>query len=546
MKRFVAFLVIMVMLAAPALGGCTKSSSGVSQQSGTAPQGTPQSSTRGNTLVIGIGADATLLDPQKVMNNESGYVMGLIFDRLVHYKPGTTEIVPGLAERWEISKDGLVYTFYLRKGVKFHDGTPFDAKAMAKELDRVTNKDNPNYYKKTPGIHSFADETYALVSKVDVVDDYTIRITLKKPYAPFLSDLGMVWSGVMSPTAVEKYGQDSGLHPVGTGPFKLVEWVRDDHITLEANKDYWGGKPKLDKVIFRIIPENSVRLMKLQKGELDIIDGINPDDVPKIKADPNLVLYEEPGLAINGVRLPNQVPPFNDKRVRQALNYAVNKKEMDDFLYKGLAVEMNSPLPPVQWGYDDSLKGYPYDPDKAKRLLAEAGYPNGFQTKLLTYPNPRGYNPVGPKMAVAIQEYLKKINVDVKIEQLEWGAFLQTVRSGKYDGMALGGWSGDNGDPDNFLYTLFHSSTYPVGNTAGYKNPKVDELLVKARETSDHEERIKYYKEAQKLIMEDAPWIFVNSVKQIRAASKRVKGFQLNPLQMFLDFEKVYLEQETK
>ena len=535
MRKSLAVLLVTLLVGAIVFGA------GCSGKQAEAPK-TPGDSRYGGTLVIGLGADATGLDPQRVMNNESGFVMGLIFDRLVHYKPGTTEVIPGLAEKWDISPDGLVYTFNLKKGVKFTDGTPFNAGAMVKEFDRMKNPANPNYYKKLQGVHSFGDDTYDPVTKYEAVDDYTFKVTLKAPYAPFLANLGMVWSGVMSPAAVEKSGLDSPKNPVGTGPFKLVEWVRDDHITLEANKDYWGGKPFLDKVTFKIIPENSVRLMKLEKGELDVIDGINPDDVPKIKNNPKLALLEQPGLTINGVRLPTDFKPFDDKRVRQALNYAVNKEEMDNFLYKGVAVEMKSPLPPVQWGYNNELKGYPYDPEKAKKLLAEAGYPNGFKAKLLSYPNPRGYNPVGPKLAVAIQDYLKKVGVEVQIEQLEWGAFLQTIRSGKYEGMGLGGWSGDNGDPDNFLFTLFHSKNIPVGNTAKYKNEKVDDLLLKAQQANSMDERVRLYKEAQALIMDDAPWIFVNHTKQVRATSAKVKGLQLNPLQMFLDMEKVYIE----
>jgi peptide/nickel transport system substrate-binding protein len=196
----------------------------------------------------------------------------------------------------------------------------------------------------------------------------------------------------------------------------------------------------------------------------------------------------------------------------------------------------------VLWSYDETSTGYPYDPDKAKQLLADAGYPNGFEAELLIYDNPRGYNPIGGRMGVAIQEYLKEIGVNAKITQLEWGAFLQKVRSGEYHGMALGGWSGDNGDPDNFLYELFSSYTIPVGNTAAYRNDELDKILVEARQTVDQQERVDLYTKAQQIIMEDAPWIFVNHTKQIRATRKEVKGFLLNPLQMFFDMERVSLE----
>lgn len=495
------------------------------------------------TLVVALGADPTGLDPETVMNNESGFVMSTIYDGIVNYKPGTSEVAPGLAESWDVSPDGTEYTFHLRQGVTFHDGTPFNADALVAELDRILNESNMNYIFNQEGIHSFAHFTFGLVTSYEAIDDNTVKITLSEAHAPFLASLAMAWTGIVSPAAVEEYGAGLPQHPVGTGPFKFVEWVRNDHVTLEANEDYWGGKPKVDRLIFQVVPDSSVRLLKLEQGEVHIMADVNPDDLGRIRDNSDLVLLEQPGLTINGVRLPNNTPPFDDPRVRQAVNYAVNKGEMNEFLYKSIAVTMKSPIPPVMWGYNDQLEGYPYDPEKAKQLLADAGYPDGFDAELLIYDNPRGYNPVGGRMGVAIQEYLNEVGVNTTIQQLEWGAFLDRVRSGEYHGMALGGWSGDNGDPDNFLYELFSSYTIPVGNTAAYRNDELDQILVEARQTTDHEKRVELYKEAQRIIVEDAPWIFVNHTKQIRATRKEVQGFQLNPLQMFFHMENVSLEQ---
>lgn len=494
------------------------------------------------TLVIAIGADATYLDPESVMNNESGFVMSCIFDGLTKYKKGTSEPGPGLAERWDISPDAKVYTFYLRKGVKFHDGTPFNADAVIKELDRVKNPNHPYYVYKQEGVHSFADFTWGVVESYEKIDDYTVKITLKEPHAPFLASIAMAWSGIMSPAAVEKYGFDVNYHPVGTGPFKLVEWVRNDHITLEANKEYWDGAPKVDKLIFRVVPESSVRLLKLEQGEVHILADVNPDDYERIKSNPNLKLLEQPGLTVNGIALICDAKPWDDVRVRQAVNYAVNKEEMNKFLYKDAAVVAATGMPPILPGYPKDLQPYPYDPAKAKQLLAEAGYPNGFKYKLLCYENPRGYNPVGIKMAVAIQEYLKEVGIELELETLEWGTFLATRRRADNKDLGMVGWSGDNGDPDNFLWEMFSTDNIPVGNTAHYSNPKLDEILRKARVVTDPAERAKLYEEASRIIHDDAPWLFVNHTKQVRAIRANVEGFALNPLQMFWYMEDVELK----
>lgn len=493
------------------------------------------------TLVIGVAADPTGLDPEAVLNNTSGFIMATIFDGLTRYKPGTTEVEPGLAEKWDVSPDGLTYTFHLRKNVTFQDGTPFTAQAYVQGIDRLLNKQNPDSIFNTGPVEGYIDFTYEDVSSYGAVDDNKVEFKLKQPSAAFIASLAMVWNGVVSPTAVHKYGKEFRNHPVGSGPFIFKEWRQRDQVSLDANPNYWGGKPKVDHLIFKEYPDPQAALLALKRGDIQILGDVSTQLVPAMRSDPNIEIVTQPGLAISGVGLPYDVPPFNDKRVRQALNHAIDVNAIDKVLFQGLAVPMTSPLPESQWGFDNSLKGYNYDPTLAKKMLADAGAKLPIKTEFLTYNSPRGYNPAGPDLATAIQGYLAKIGVEADVRKVDMGANLATIRSGKYQGIFMVGWTGDNGDPDNFLGELFNSKRIPVGNTARYSNPEADKLLDQAAAESD-EKRLALYSQVQKIILDDAPWIFVNSVLQVRAIRKEVKGYVLNPTQMFFDMEKVSLE----
>jgi peptide/nickel transport system substrate-binding protein len=494
------------------------------------------------TLVVGIAADPTGLDPEAVINNTSGFVMSTIYDSLVRYKSGTTEVVPGVAEKWDVSADGLTYTFHLKHGIKFSDGTPLDAKAVIWNVDRQLNKNNPQYIYNTGTVEGYTEFTYGELASYKMIDDDTVSFTFKQPSAPFLNSLAMVWNGLVSPAAAAKYGKDLRNHPIGSGPFVLREWRPRDQVILDANPTYWAGKPKVDHLIFKELPDAQAAVLALKRGEIQILGDVSTPTIPAIRSDHSLELLTQPGLTVSGVAFPTQVAPFNDKRVREALNYAVDKTAINKALYAGLATPMTSPLPQAQWGFDASLKGYPYDPKKAEALLKAAGVKPGLQVELLTYNSPRGYNPAGAALAVAIQGYLKKVGIIANVRQMEIGAYLSTVRSGKYTGLTVQGWSGDNGDPDNFLGELWGAKNIPVNNWSHYNNPEVETLLVKALTVSGEAGRTPIYHQVQKIIVDDAPWIFVNSTLQARAISKKVKGFVLNPTQMFFDMQNVSLE----
>ena len=476
-------------------------------------------------LIYARGADAMSLDPILVEDGESAKPIGNIYDNLVQYKAGSTEIEPGLATEWSTSSDGKEWTFKLRQGVKFHDGTPFNAEAVKFSIERQLP---PNQTADMP----YADFSFGMVDKVTVVDDNTVKFSLKYPYAPFLLNLAMVLTApIVSPEAVKKWGKDFGQHPVGTGPYVFDKWDKDDKIVLKANKDYWRGKPKIDTVMFQVVKENSVRANKLLAGEVDIIDGIDPNDIERIKADKNIDFIDAPGMNINYLGLRTDRKPFDDPRVREAVSRAINRDELVQSLYKGQAMVANGPLPPILFGFDKDLQPYGYDPEKAKQLLKDAGYDNNLKIDLLSYPNPRPYNAIGgDTLATALAGYLAKVGITVNIQSAAWKEHKDNVKNGK--GQAyLYGWIGDNGDPDNFLYALLHSSQIGQGrlNDAKYKNSEFDDLLTQAQQTSDAKQRQSLYAKAQEILVKDAPWVFISYSKDMAAMRKGVTGYKLHP-----------------
>ena len=505
---------------------------------GTVPK--PGRAQAGKTLVVGIAADPTGLDPEAVLNNTSGFIMATVYDSLVRYKPGAVEVEPGLAERWDIAPDGLTYTFHLRPGVLFHDGTRCDADAIKQNVDRQFDSASPIYIKNTGPVQSYADFTYGAVTATRVVDPLTVEFTLKEPSAAFLSSLAMVWNGVVSPTAAAKYGKDFRNNPVGTGPFVFKEYRPRDQVVLESNPGYWRGAPKLAGLIFKVLPEAQAAQLALRRGEVHILADVGTSAIPALRQEAGVQLLTQPGLVICGVSLPCDVKPFDDVRVRRAMNLAVDKDAINKALYQGLAERLTSPIPSAQWGHDAALKGFGYDPEQARKLLAEAGVQPGLKVELLTYNSPRGYNPAGANLAVAVQNYLGKVGIEASVRQMDMGAFLSTVRAGKYEGLRMGGFSGDNGDPDNFAL-LFTTPGIPVNNSSHYSNKDVDRMMAEAARVTDQAKRIELYQAAQKQIAEDAPWIWINSVSQVRAARKEVQGFMLNPTQMFFDMDQVSL-----
>ena len=489
-----------------------------------------------DTLVWGRGGDSVSLDPANVTDGESLKVTHQIFDTLVEFKEGSTEVEPWLATDWEVSDDGKVWTFQLRQGVTFHDGTPFNAEAVVFNFERWMNTDNP-YRHEGENFEYYAymfggfDEQ-SIIAKVEAVDEYTVRFTLREPLASFLQNLAMPCFAIASPEAIKKYGADFGRHPVGTGPYRFVEWIPDQQITLEAYDQWWGEpKPKVRRIVYRAIKDNSARLAELMAGTIDVMEDPNPADLATVDTSQFEILYREANN-VGYLALNNDKEPFDDVRVRRAIAHAINKQEIVEAFWGELGQVAKNPLPPAMWGYNDAIQDYEYDPEKAKQLLAEAGYPDGFETELWTMPVPRPYMPEPQKIAEAIQQDLAAVGIRAEIVTHEWDVYLEKTGNGEHP-MALLGWIGDNGDPDNFLYVLLdkdNAKTPGAGNISFYRSEEVHRLLIRAQRTPEQSVREQLYKEAQEIIHRDVPMIPLAHARSPIIVRKGVEGLVPSPL----------------
>lgn len=500
-----------------------------------------------NTLIVARGGDSAALDPSIVTDGESSKVTEQIFEPLLKYKEGTTEVEPGLAEKYDVAADGLKYTFHLRKGVKFHDGSDFNADAVVFNFNRWSDersefkfeKDSFDYYDSM-----FGAPGDRVIKEVKKVDDNTVEFILNKPQAPFLQNMAMPFFAIASPKAIKDKKEKFKENPVGTGPFVFKEWKRNDSVTLEKNPNYWQkGLPKLDKVIIRVIPDNSARLTALRAGEIDLMEGVNPDDIKTIEGDQTIQKILRPSFNIGYLGFNLKKKPFDNKLVRQALNHAVNKEEIIKAFYGGLAEPAKNPMPPSLVGYNDEVKDYEYDLNKAKELLKKAGYEKGIPGTFTFYAMPvaRPYMPDGKKVAETLQAEFAKLGIKTKIESPEWAVYLDDVNKGEKDDIFMLGWNGDNGDPDNFLFTLLDKTTIGSNNYSFYDNEEVHKLLAEAQAEPDQEKRAELYKKAQVLIKEDAPWIPLVHSTPLLAGKANLKGYVPSPTGGE-SYENVYFE----
>ncbi len=546
MKKGLLLMFTLMLTSVLLLAGCTGNKSAT-----TAPEanGTEETAaTGGGTLIVGRGGDSAALDPAIVTDGESLKIAQQVFDTLLDYKEGTTEVMPSLAESWTISEDALTYTFKLREGVKFHDGTDFNADAVVFNFERWSDTkskykfegDSFDYYDSM-----FGPEEERVIASVTATDPTTVVFKLNKPQAPFLQNLAMTCFGIASPKAIEDEKENFKSNPVGTGPFVFKEWKRSDSITLDKNPNYWQeGLPKMDQVIIRSIPDNTARYNALQNGEIDMMEDLSPDDLASLEANPALQKINRPPFNVAYLGFNTTKKPFDDPKVRVALNHAVDKQGLIDAFFAGQAEPAVNPIPPTLWGYNKSVEDYPYDLAKAKQLLADAGYPNGIEQELTFYamPVPRPYMPDGRKVAEVIQASFEQIGVKVKIESPEWATYLEDLKNGTKDDLFIIGWTGDNGDPDNFFYPLLDKDSIGGNNYSQYDSKEFHDLVVKAQQETDQAERSKLYEQAQVVVKKDAPWVPLVHSTPLLAAKAELKGYVPSPTGSEA-YTNVYIEQ---
>lgn len=504
--------------------------------------GSTDESVKARGLVYCSEGSPESFNPQLASSGTSfDAVARTLYNRLVEFSPGSTGIEPGLAERWEISPDGKVWTFHLRHGVKFHRTayfTPtrdFNADDVLFSFERQW-RENHRYHNISGGYYPYFESTEleGLLDGIEKRDDYTVVFRLKRAETPFLSVLAMEFASILSAEYAEKLYQAGtpqllDWQPIGTGPFQLKRYQKDAFIRFTANPDYWRGKERIEYLVFAITTDPSLRFARLRAGECDVMAYPLPAHLKAMARDPNLVITSQPGLNVGFWAFNTRKKPFDDRRVREALSLAVDRKTIMEAVYQGAATPAEGPLPPTLWAYNAQLPTTPYDPEKARRLLSEAGVSN-LSLDIWAMPVQRPYNPNARKMAELLQQDLRQIGVRSRIVSYEWGTFLQRLRRGEHDTVLLG-WSADTGDPDHFLTpTLSCAGAESGSNRSFWCNREFDRLINIARTLTDQDERAALYQRAQLVFKQESPWLAIAHANNIQVAHKDIHGLKQSPI----------------
>ncbi|RJQ65587.1 MAG: ABC transporter substrate-binding protein [Desulfobacteraceae bacterium] len=487
-----------------------------------------------DTLVVGVSSDIHTLDPAVSSDNIDWRQIYPSYDRLVRYKvvngEGSTEVEPMAAESWTVSADSLIWTFKIRKGITFDDGAPLDAKAVKFSFERVLK------------IGKGPADNIGAVKTVDALDDMTVKITLKSPFGPFLQTLATDAASIVNPN-IAKHEKNGDLSQAwlaqntdGSGPFKIVEWSRGERCVMEAKPGYWGEKPRVKRVIIRFMRESSDQRMALESGDIDIAEGILIDQIPALEKNPDIAVRRYPSQLVEYVYLNCQKGKIADKRVRQALNYAVDYQGVIDHVLQGNGVQMRGPVPKGMWGHNPNVFQFKRDVEKAKKLLEQAGAAKGLEFTLIYSERRASWE----QIAAILQSNFADIGVNLKLELMANPTLRDKIDRGDFE-LCLGAWSPDYADPSMFMNFWFDSKNFGLpGNRSFYQNEKVDERIRKALTLSDQKERTRLYNEAQDIIMEDAPYIFLYQTQTIVPTRKSVKGYVYNPmLESMYNFESI-------
>jgi glutathione transport system substrate-binding protein len=473
-------------------------------------------------VTFAVASTFTTTDPYDANDTLSQAMAKSFYEGLFGFDKDM-KLIPVLAEGYDVSKDGLVYTIKLRKGVKFHDGTDFKADAVKANFDRVTNPDNKL---KRYGL-------YNNIAKTDVVDDYTARITLKTPFSAFINQLAHPSGVMISPTALKQWGsKEIAFHPVGTGPFKFVEWKATDYVKVAKFDGYWQkGLPKIDTLTWKPVIDNNTRAAVMQTGEAQFTYPVPPEMAEVLKAKPDLDVVAAPSIIERYLSMNTQHKPFDNPKVREAINYAIDKSAVAKVAFGGYATPADG-IVPAGVEYSVKIGVWPHDIAKAKQLLAEAGYPNGFETELWSAYN----HTIAQKVTQVLQQQLQQVGIKTRITLLEAGQRVEKVESWQDPATApvrlyYVGWSSSTGEADWALRPLLASESWPprLFNTAYYKSARVDADIKNALLTTDKAEKEKLYRDAQETIYRDAPWAPLVVEKLLSAKNKKLSGVYTMP-----------------
>lgn len=508
-SNFVVFILILTIFFTTA---CAKNSN--------SPSAEKNSANGKNTLNIAIAADPGPLDPAVSMDNSTWKISYPAYERLVEFNGGSTEVKPGLAKNWSVSKDGKTWTFLLNSGHKFSDGTSVDANAVKYSFDRLLK------------IAKGPSAVYGIISNIKTQGSNTVIFTLKQSFPPFLSTLAADYGSIVDPSVAKKaVGSDMGqgylaTHTMGSGPYQLTSWKKGQYLQLGLNK-YSNIKPELQTVTFKIVSDSSAQKLQLQNGAVDIAESIPTEQLKDLKSLKNVTLLQKPSLLVDYVYINSSKgnAALQNVNVRQALNEAIDRKSLINAVQQGYATPLNGPIPKGLWGYDASIKGYPYSVSQAKALLSQAGVKN-LQLTLLYSDN----DPWWATEALTIQSDLQQIGVNVKLNKVAYATSRNMMDKGQFD-LALGVWSPDFADPFAFMNYWYDSNNFGLaGDRAFYKNPQVDALLRQAATSNSHTERIQLYDQTQKNVVNDAPYILLYQKDFLLPMNKNVKGFVFNPM----------------
>ncbi len=481
------------------------------------------------TVIYAQAEDPKTLDPINTDIAEAVHVLTNLFDTLVTCDETTTEIVPALAERWETSADGLTWTFHLRTGVVFHDDTPCDASAVKESLDRLILKEHPLVFDPVRPYQA----SFQVIEKVDVTDPQTVVLTLRNPSAVLLANLAMFPASIISPTAAKKYGKDFAEHPVGTGPFQIRKWDRDQRLVLSRFDKHWRGAAASENVIFVPVKENATRVQRLRRGEIHLADGLTPIEYDSLSKEQGISVQEIPGMNVAYLTMQSTKAPLDDLRVREAIWHAIDKRQLNKVVYSDHAVPAVSMVPPPMWGYNDKLQDRSFDVTIAKQKLAEYAAEKGLtlplKLQLSVMSQARAYMPDPKSMAGFMKDSMREVGIELEIVFRDVNQHFEALMKGEHQ-LGLAGWNSDNSDPDNFLYTLLDSANIndQGNNLSRYRSAEFDELMRQGQKEMDLNKRLEIYLAAQEQVFKDAPVVPLVHTKLRVALSSRLAGYQLH------------------